>query len=97
MISRARRCAHAPEEYLLSKTLTVRYFARFREAAGCDEETVTLDAATTGDVFAALADRHGDDEPRGHCKVAVNEVLVDWDAPVSDGDVILLFPPVAGG
>ncbi|MGB5245894.1 MAG: molybdopterin converting factor subunit 1 [Woeseia sp.] len=79
------------------KSLTVRYFAMFREHAGRDAETVQLDVATTADVFHALAERHGATEPLGHCKVAVNDEMVNWDTPVSDGDTVLLFPPVAGG
>jgi len=79
------------------KTLTVRYFAMFREHAGVSEETLSLDVATAADVFAATRDRHGSTEPNGHCKVAINDVMASWDAPVNDGDTILLFPPVAGG
>lgn len=81
----------------MSKKLTVRYFASFREHAGIGEETVELPAATARDVFDLLVDRHGSAEPLGHCKVAVNDELVDWSSPVSDGDTVLLFPPVAGG
>ena len=79
------------------KTITVRYFAMFREHAGVDEETLTLEATTAADVFAATKDKHGSSEPLGHCKVAINDVMADWDSSVSDGDVLLLFPPVAGG
>jgi molybdopterin converting factor subunit 1 len=79
------------------KTITVRYFAGFRENAGLDEETVSLDVATAADLFRELRDRHGSTEPLGHCKVAVNEEMADWDAELSDGDTVLLFPPVAGG
>lgn len=81
----------------MSKTLTVRYFAVFREHAGTGEESVSLDADTAADVFALLRDRHGSSEPLGHCKVAINDEMSDWDAAVADGDTILLFPPVAGG
>lgn len=81
----------------MTKTLTIRYFALFRENAGIGEETVALQADTTADVFAQLADRHGSTEPLGHCKVAINDELADWDSAVNDGDTILLFPPVAGG
>jgi molybdopterin synthase sulfur carrier subunit len=79
------------------KNLTVRYFALFRERAGTGEESLVLDAATAGDVFAAVAERHGLGEPAGHCKVAINDVMADWRSAVADGDTILLFPPVAGG
>lgn len=79
------------------KTITVRYFAMFRETAGLGEETLSLDAATALDVFDLTKSRHGGSEPSGHCKVAINDAMADWDAPVSDGDTVLLFPPVAGG
>lgn len=69
----------------------------FRENAGVTEETLTLDAATAADVFTATRERHGSDEPLGHCKVAINDVMADWESPVNDGDIVLLFPPVAGG
>jgi len=79
------------------KSLTIRYFALFRENAGLAEESVSLDAKTAADVFALLKHRHGSTEPLGHCKVAINDVITDWNASVSDGDTVLLFPPVAGG
>lgn len=81
----------------MTKKLTVRYFAGFREHAGVDEETVSLAADTARDVFDLLKDRHGSDEPLGHCKVAINDEMANWDSPVGDGDTVLLFPPVAGG
>ena len=79
------------------KTITVRYFALFRERAGTGEERLETAAATARDVFEATRDRHRSAEPLGHCKVAINDEMADWDAPVADGDVVLLFPPVAGG
>lgn len=79
------------------KKITVRYFAGFREHAGLDEETLEVDAATAGDLFRELRHRHGSSEPQGHCKVAVNEEMADWEAELRDGDTVLLFPPVAGG
>ena len=79
------------------KTLTVKYFAVFRERAGLAEEVLKLDASTAGEVFALTRHRHGSEEPLGHCKVAINDEMASWDSPVNDGDTILLFPPVAGG
>jgi len=81
----------------MKKKITVRYFAGFREHAGVDEEVVTIDVANARDVFSSLQHRHGSAEPAGHCKVAVNDEMADWNAPIHDGDTILLFPPVAGG
>jgi molybdopterin synthase sulfur carrier subunit len=79
------------------KTIKVCYFAMFREHAGVAEETLTLEAATAHDVFEQTRLRHGSDEPNGHCKVAINDHMANWDTPVNDGDTVLLFPPVAGG
>lgn len=81
----------------MSKRLTVRYFAGFREHAGIGEESVDLDVTTAAELFARLKHRHGSSEPLGHCKVAINDEMADWDTAVTDGDVVLLFPPVAGG
>lgn len=79
------------------KSITVRYFAMFREHAGLGEETLQLDAATAIDVFELTRNRHGSSEPTGHCKVAINDEMAEWTAAVNDGDTVLLFPPVAGG
>jgi molybdopterin converting factor small subunit len=79
------------------KNITVRYFAMFRENAGVAEESISTNASTAADVFMETRARHGSSEPTGHCKVAINEVMADWETPVGDGDVVLLFPPVAGG
>ena len=49
------------------------------------------------DVFEQTRPRHGCREPLGHCKVAINDRMVDWSAQVAEGDTVLLFPPVAGG
>lgn len=79
------------------KTITVRYFALFREHAGISEETLELDVDTAEDVFEQTRARHGSSEPQGHCKVAINDEIANWSSPVRDGDTVLLFPPVAGG
>lgn len=79
------------------KQVTVSYFALFRERAGLSEELVTTDAADALALFHQLHERHGTDDPRGHCKVAINDTMADWDSAISEGDHVLLFPPVAGG
>ena len=81
----------------MKKTVTVRYFAGFREHAGTAEESVAVNSSTAAALFAELQHRHGSGEPSGHCKVAINDEMADWNDTVNDGDTVLLFPPVAGG
>lgn len=81
----------------MSQQITVRYFAKFRDLAGRAEESVETKSATAAELFDELAERWTLAEPRHHCKVAVNDELVDWSCPIKHGDSVLLFPPVAGG
>ena len=79
------------------KTVTVRYFAALREAAGTPEEHVETYASSLGDLYGELRDRHGFKLEAGQIKASRN---LDWtplDAPVSDGDSVVFIPPVAGG
>jgi len=77
--------------------VTARYFAAFREQAGQDTELVSTDAQTAGELYAEIATRHGFADTMARCKVAINDELAGWDEALTDGDVILFFPPVAGG
>jgi len=78
-------------------TVTVRYFAAFREQAGHDQERLETDHDTAGGLFLELAERHNFTDPTSRCKVAINDELTSWDAPLQEGDHVLFFPPVAGG
>jgi molybdopterin converting factor subunit 1 len=77
--------------------VTARYFAAFRERAGRDTETLDTAARTAADLYGELARRHGFADSMARCKVAVNDELADWSAPLTAGDEVLFFPPVAGG
>ncbi len=77
--------------------ITARYFAAFREQAGRETERVSTGAATTGELYREVAARHGFADAVGRCKVAVNDELSGWDRALREGDVVLFFPPVAGG
>jgi len=81
---------------MTTKTLTVRYFALFRERAGCDREQLAIEADTAGELFAVVARRHGLPHLTD-AKVAVNDEMSNFDAMLSDGDTVLFFPPVSGG
>ena len=69
----------------------------FREQVGVDAEALSTHAATAAELFAEVATRHGFADPMGRCKVAVNDELAGWDRALSEDDVVLFFPPVAGG
>jgi len=87
-------------------TVTVRYWAAARAAAGVASEEVPLGPrGSLEEVLAAVRDRHPD-RPRLAQVVAVCSVLVG-DRPVgatapaqvrlAEGDVVELLPPFAGG
>ena len=81
--------------------VTLRYFAAARSAAGLDSEDVTLPApATVADALAAGVRRHGDtlDRVLLRCSYLLGGIAVHTDASaVTDGDVIDVLPPFAGG
>ncbi|MDJ0654544.1 MAG: MoaD/ThiS family protein [Xanthomonadales bacterium] len=77
--------------------LVVRYFAVYRESTGLGEESVTSAAATPEALFAESARRYPGLERFEAARVAINDELASWDSPLSDGDTVLFFPPVAGG
>lgn len=81
----------------------LRYWAAAKEAAGCAEEQ--YDAETLSEALAAARERHSG-RPRFAEVLARSSFLVDG-APVgvrdhasvvlTDGDVVEVLPPFAGG
>jgi sulfur-carrier protein len=86
----------------VSTTLTVRYFAAARAAAGSEAETVALPAgATVTDALALLRARHDAEFGRvlDRCSYLLDEVAVrDPATPLPPGEPALdVLPPFAGG
>lgn len=78
--------------------LTVKFFARYREALGVDSVEVEGDFATVDAVRALLAQRDGAEVlSEQNLMCARNEDLCPLDEPVSDGDEVAFFPTVTGG
>ncbi|WP_460124210.1 MoaD/ThiS family protein [Pseudomonas sp. H3_G09] len=78
--------------------LTVKFFARYREALGVDSVAVEGDFATIDDVRALLAQRDGAEVlSEQNLMCARNEDLCQLDEPVVDGDEVAFFPTVTGG
>ncbi len=78
-------------------SVRVLYFARMAEVAGRAQETIAAVPATAAELHALLDKAHDFGFDRGALRVAVNDKLVDWDAPLRDGDEVALIPPVSGG
>ena len=90
--------------------IDLRFFATFREAVGEKERTRTVaDDATVGDVLAELEAEYdgldgrllADGTIRPQLSVLKNGRnvvhMADVDTSLEDGDVVSVFPPVAGG
>ena len=82
-------------------TLTILYFAWLRERIGLPRETVETEAATVAELVAALSLR----EERyalafsdlKAVRVALDQELSDFDAPLAGVREVAFFPPMTGG
>ena len=81
--------------------LTVFYFAWLRERIGLPRETVTTEAPTVADLVAELIAR---DEAHAlafadlaSLRVAVDQKLTSFDAPLAGAREVAFFPPMTGG
>ena len=79
--------------------VSVRYFARLREEAGTETETVgdVPPGSSVGDLYDALRRSHPSLPGREGVRAAVNREFTDWDAEVHPQDEIAFIPPVSGG
>ena len=77
-------------------SVTVRYFASLRDAAGTDAETLPTPASLES-LYDMLRGKHGFALAREQLRVAVDGEFAPWDAPVRDGAEIAFIPPVSGG
>ena len=74
-------------------------FARLREQAGTDSQTVELPAGSTvADVWEALRlSRPRLEANRDAVRAALNQQFTAWESLVADGDEVAFIPPVSGG
>jgi molybdopterin synthase sulfur carrier subunit len=83
--------------------IRVLYFARLKEALGTGSEQVPWVSGLhdVGSLVEWLRSRGGvwaeELAPGRAVRVAVNQQMAGYDAPVSDGDEVAFFPPVTGG
>ena len=85
----------------MTVTVTVRYFAAARAAAGVETETVHVPPGATSTILLkTVRAAHGDDLARvlDRCSFLLDEVAVrDRDLPLHDGALVDVLPPFAGG
>jgi sulfur-carrier protein len=81
--------------------LTVKYFASIREALGRGAEVLDTSAATLAQLRDELVARGGayaQSLARGKSvRVALNQIMSEESAPLSEGCEVAFFPPVTGG
>lgn len=75
----------------------VRYFALFRDQAGCASEVVDCSVATAAELFQLMTEKHPSLKTEAAALVAINDEMAGWESGLSEGDEVLFFPPVAGG
>ena len=81
--------------------IRVVYFAWLRERIGQSSEDIETNAATVADLVTQL---RANDEYHAAAfadlravRVAVDQVLTDFDAPLSGVKEVAFFPPMTGG
>ncbi|WP_265534577.1 MoaD/ThiS family protein [Pseudomonas saponiphila] len=78
--------------------ISVKFFARYREALGLDGLLAEGDFACVDDVRQALLSREGASVlAEQNLMCARNEELCQLDEPLADGDEVAFFPTVTGG
>jgi molybdopterin synthase sulfur carrier subunit len=81
--------------------ITVKYFAGIREAIGFASESVDTTACTLGNLRDQLIAQGGayvESLARGQAvRLALNQVMSDESASLTEGAEVAFFPPVTGG
>jgi sulfur-carrier protein len=81
--------------------LTIKYFASIREAIGVSSEAMTFEFNTVAalrDVLIAKGSPYAEVLARGKSvRTALNLVMCDESASLTDGCEVAFFPPVTGG
>jgi molybdopterin synthase sulfur carrier subunit len=79
------------------KSVSIQYFALLRDQSGKDQENLTVDCQTYGDLYAHLQDKYKFTLPAKMIQVAVDDEFSQLHHEVTDGAHVVFIPPVAGG
>lgn len=80
-------------------TITLKLFAVYQEAIGAAEQTLVLPAGiTAGEVRDRLIQQHPSlAQWKDLTRFGINLQFAEADTALSDGDELVLIPPVSGG
>ncbi|KXB00747.1 hypothetical protein AKJ41_03735 [candidate division MSBL1 archaeon SCGC-AAA259O05] len=91
-------------------TVKVKFFANFREIIGCSEDNFSVDSVkellkTLSETEKELSEKFFEDEENLELEDSVNimvngrkiNLLDGINTELKDGDIVAIFPPVAGG
>ncbi|MBP1590123.1 MAG: MoaD/ThiS family protein [Kiritimatiellae bacterium] len=79
------------------KHITVRYYSFLSAQRGIQTTEVETEAADVKALLDDIRTRNLFRLTATVSKAAVNDVFVDFDAPLADGDSVTFIPPFAGG
>jgi sulfur-carrier protein len=78
-------------------SINVQYFALLRVQAGTENETISADVKTYGDLYDHLKSKHNFTLPKNMIQVAVNDEFSELHLAIEAGARVVFIPPVAGG
>ncbi|MDB9741890.1 NTP transferase domain-containing protein [Akkermansiaceae bacterium] len=81
----------------ISKTIEVTYFAKLKDLANCDEESIKTSSSTASGIYEELKAKYHFPYKQKDLMLAINDDFSPWETPIKERDKIVFIPPVAGG
>ncbi len=80
-------------------SITLKLFAVYQDVLGCSDMTMELPTGTTiGEVCDRICNQHPELKKwQDLTRFAINLQFVEPDTTLSNGDEVVLIPPVSGG
>jgi len=81
----------------MNKFIHIYYFSILREESNQTKETVQTESGTPSKLYEELSEKYTFSLPENRLRVAINDVIQEWDTQLNDGDTVVFIPPVSGG
>jgi molybdopterin-guanine dinucleotide biosynthesis protein A len=85
------------EDGRTEKSVTLEFFAKLRDEAGCSAMAHTTSAATAAGLWDEIRLLHNLSMDLDSVRLAVNDEFAPWTRPLAPDDRIAFMPPFAGG